>query len=227
MGWARRFAPVVALALGGLAAQGWGQSAARVTVKQVDNLGNTLAAEQYVYTDAVFTSVAAPERSGKRFTYWAVEPAQPGFVNRDAWGRALDAVQLTPKDSVVTLTAVYADAAADTDDDDIPDADERYWYGTASAYDTEGSLQWDAASDTDGDGYTLDEELQYGMNPLFPNELKLGGVAYGDSTTVPTRCVPNPRANSSRPIPPMCARGQSSRPRNPSRRATRPSHTGQ
>ena len=184
MGWARRFAPVVALALGGLAAQGWGQSAARVTVKQVDNLGNTLAAEQYVYTDAVFTSVAAPERSGKRFTYWAVEPAQPGFVNRDAWGRALDAVQLTPKDSVVTLTAVYADAAADTDDDDIPDADERYWYGTASAYDTEGSLQWDAASDTDGDGYTLDEELQYGMNPLFPNELKLGGVAYGDSTTV-------------------------------------------
>ncbi len=184
MGWARGLAPVVALALGGLAAQGWGQSAARVTVKQVDNLGNTLAAEQYVYTDAVFTSVAAPERSGKRFTYWAVEPAQPGFVNRDAWGRALDAVQLTPKDSVVTLTAVYADAAADTDDDDIPDADERYWYGTASAYDTEGSLQWDAASDTDGDGYTLDEELQYGMNPLFPNELKLGGVAYGDSTTV-------------------------------------------
>ena len=184
MGWARGLAPVVALALGGLAAQGWGQNAARVTVKQVDSFGTELAAEQYVSTDAVFTSVAAPERSGKRFTHWTVEPTQPGFVNRDAWGRALDAVQLTPKDAVVTLTAVYVDVAEDTDGDAIPDADERYWYGTASAYDTKGSLQWDGASDTDGDGYTFAEELQCTLNPLFPNELKLGGVAYGDSATV-------------------------------------------
>ncbi len=184
MDWARGLAPVVALALGGLAAQGWGQNVVRVTIKQVDCLGTALAEPVYVYTDEVFTSVAAPGRSGKRFTHWKVEPAQPDFVNRDAWGRALNVVQVTPKDSVVTLTAVYADAEEDTDGDTIPDADERYWYGTPDAYDTEGTLAHDAASDTDGDGYTFAEELRYAQNPLFPNELKLGGVAYGDSATI-------------------------------------------
>ena len=186
MGWARRFAPAVALALGGvLAAQGWGQSSAvRVKVLQVDSLGNTLAEEAYVYTDEAFTSVEAPERAGQRFTHWEVSPAQPGFVNRDAWGRALDAVTVTPKDSVVTLTAVYADAEEDTDGDGIADADECYWYGTADAYDTDGTLEWNADSDTDGDGYTFAEELRAGMNPLFPNRLVLGGVATGDSAAV-------------------------------------------
>ena len=184
MGWARSIAPIVVLALcAGWGAWGWGQgsSAARVTVRQVDSLGNTLAEAAYVYTDEAFTSVEAPARTGYRFTHWAMSPAQPNFVNRDAWGRALDAVSVVPKDSVVTLTAVYADAAEDTDGDGIPDADERYWYGTPDAYDTAGTLEWDAASDTDGDGYTFAEELQAGMNPLFPNRLVLGGVATGDS----------------------------------------------
>ena len=186
MGWARRLAPAVALALGGaLAAQGWGQSSAvRVTVLQVDSLGNTLAAEAYVYTDEAFTSVEAPERAGWRFTHWEVSPEQPGFVNRDAWGRALDAVTVTPKDAEVTLTAVYADAAADSDGDGVADAEERYWYGAPGGYDTAGSLEWEAKSDTDGDGYTFAEELQAGMNPLFPNRLVLGGVATGDSAAV-------------------------------------------
>ena len=186
MGWARRFAPAVALALGGvLAAQGWGQSSAvRVKVSQVDSLGHTLAAEAYVYTDEALTSVEAPERAGWRFTHWEVSPEQPGFVNRDAWGRALDAVTVTPKDAEVTLTAVYADAAVDTDRDGVADAEERYWYGEPGGYDTAGTLEWDGASDTDGDGYTFAKELRAGMNPLFPNRLVLGGVATGDSDAV-------------------------------------------
>ena len=186
MGWARRFAPAVALALGGvLAAQGWGQSSAvRVKVSQVDSLGHTLAAEAYVYTDEAFTSVEAPERAGWRFTHWTVSPEQPGFANRDAWGRALDAVTVTPKDAEVTLTAVYADAEMDSDGDGVADAEERYWYGEPGGYDTAGTLEWDGASDTDGDGYTFAEELQAGMNPLFPNRLVLGGVATGDSDAV-------------------------------------------
>ena len=171
MGWVRRFAPTMALALGGaLAAQGWGQSSAvRVKVRQVDSLGNTLAEEASVHTDEAFTSVEAPERAGWRFTHWAVSPAQPGFANRDAWGRALDAVTVTPKDAEVTLTAVYADAAVDSDGDGVADAEERYWYGAPGGYDTAGLLAWDGASDTDGDGYTFAEELQADMNPLFPN----------------------------------------------------------
>ncbi len=45
-------------------------------------------------------------------------------------------------------------------------------------------------SDTDGDGYTLAEEIQYGMNPHFKNELKLGGVTYGDSSTLEVNLQP-------------------------------------
>ncbi len=184
---ARRLAPAVvwALCVGwGAWGRGQGSSAARVTVRQVDSFGAELAEAAYVYTDEAFTSVEAPAREGYRFTHWSVSPAQTNFANRDAWGRALDAVSVVPKDSVVTLTAVYADATEDSDGDGIPDADERYWYGTPDAYDTEGTLQWDAASDTDGDGYTFAEELQYGLNPLFPNVLQLGGVAHGDSNVV-------------------------------------------
>lgn len=187
MRWARRIAPAVVWALcagWGVWGLGQGSSSARVTVRQVDSFGAELAAEAYVYTDEAFTSVAAPARAGYRFTHWAVAPAQPGFVNRDAWGRALDAVSVVPKDSVVTLTAVYADAEEDTDGDGIADADERYWYGTPDAYDTEGTLEHDAASDTDGDGYAFADELRYALNPLFPNVLQLGGVAHGDSNIV-------------------------------------------
>ena len=236
MGWSRRFAPAVALALGGiLAAQGWGQSsAAQVKVLQVDSLGNTLAEEAYVYTDEAFTSVEAPERAGQRFTHWEVSPAQPGFANRDAWGRALDAVTVTPKDAVVTLTAVYADAAADTDGDGVADAEERYWYGAPGGYDTAGSLKWDGASDTDGDGYTFAEELQAGMNPLFPNRLVLGGVATPATATScsttrtntsPTRCARSRRGRSSRPTRVTRGRGRRSR-RRPSRPTPPPSPTG-
>ncbi len=152
---------------------------------QVDNLGNTLAEEASVRTGEAFTSVEAPsERSRWRFTHWTVSPEQPGFVNRDVWGRALDAVTVTPQGAVVTLTAVYADTAEDMDGDGVADAEERYWYGEPGGYDTEGSLAWNDASDTDGDGYTFAEELRAGMNPLFPNRLVLGGVATGDSAVL-------------------------------------------
>ena len=246
MGWARSIAPIVVLALcagWGAWGRGQGSSAARVTVRQVDSFGTELAAEAYVYTDEAFTSVEAPTREGYRFIHWAVSPSQPNFANRDAWGRALDAVTVVPKDSVVTLTAVYADAAEDTDGDGIPDADERYWYGTPDAYDTAGTLQHAAESDTDGDGYTFAQELQYGLNPLFPNELRLGGVAHGDTNVVlykatptwcsttrtatwPTRCGRSRKGSSSRPTAATRARGRSSRPRSPSRRPPPPSPTG-
>ena len=171
--WTRGLAPAAALA-----AQGREQSsAAQVRVRQVDSLGNTLAGEASVRTGEAFTSVEAPERAGQRFTHWEVSPVQPGFVNRDAWGRALDAVTVTPKDAEVKLMAVYANAVADADGDGVADAEECYWYGVDDQ---------DEASDTDGDGYTFAEELQAGMNPLFPNKLVLGGVATGDGPTLET-----------------------------------------
>ncbi len=139
----------------------------QVTVKQqrvVNGVTNALAAEAYASTDAVWTTVSVAEWvGGCRFVGWEVSPVQPNFAPRDVWGRAYEQVSVVPKDFVVTFTAVYkpeGDAA-----------EKEYWYGDLS-------IAMD--SDTDGDGYTFAEELQYGMNPHFKNDLKLGGVTYGD-----------------------------------------------
>ncbi|MGN1326110.1 MAG: cohesin domain-containing protein [Candidatus Spyradenecus sp.] len=165
---AHRKAPWLLLGLLGWAL---GASAAEVTVQQVDSLGNTLAEAAYASTDEVFTSVSAPTQAGYRFAYWTISPALDTFVNRDRWGRALDAVAFIPKDSVTTLTAVYLPTSLDKDGDGMADGEELYWYG---------SLDYGPESDTDGDGYTFAQELQFGLNPLFPDGLTLGGIAWGD-----------------------------------------------
>ncbi len=142
----------------------------QVTVRQqrlVDGAITSLADDAYTATDTAFTTVVAPSIAGYRFVYWRSEPAQPDFTIRDIWGRAYEQVSVVPKDEVVTLTAVY--------EPEGEEAEKLYWYGgSAIAMD----------SDTDGDGYTFAQELQYGMNPHFPNSLKLGGVTYGDSNTL-------------------------------------------
>ncbi len=164
---------------------GWSQGlstlaneTAQVKVTQQSKAGGTvtsLAEEAYVSTDDTFTSVSAPTISGYRFVEWQVTPADHPLVQRDAWKRALDVVSVRPLEDI-TLTAVY-EVAGD-------DAEKKYWYG-----DTTIAMN----SDTDGDGYTFAEELQYGMNPHFPNDLVLGGVTYGDSTLLlynPNEYVP-------------------------------------
>ncbi len=150
---------------------GWAQEltvlaneTAQVTVRQVDSLGNTLAEDTYASTDATFTTVTAPKVDGYRFVEWTSQPKQPNFVVRDVWGRAYEQVSVIPKDQEVTLIANY-EVAGDN-------AEKRYWYGDTSV---------EMTSDTDNDGFTFAEELQYGMNPHFPNNLVLGGVTYGDS----------------------------------------------
>ncbi len=47
------------------------------------------------------------------------------------------------------------------------------------------SLHWygkimPAESDTDNDGYTLEEEIKHGLNPVFPNKIIRGGATLGD-----------------------------------------------
>ncbi len=178
---AHRKAPWLLLGLLGWAL---GASAAEVTVQQVDSLGNTLAEAAYASTDEAFTSVSAPTKAGYRFAYWTISPALATFVNRDGWGRALDAISFIPKDSETTLTAVYLPTSTDEDNDGMADGEELYWYG---------SLDYGPESDTDGDGYTFAQELQFGLNPLFPDGLTLGGIAWGDSAQLlynPNEYVP-------------------------------------
>ena len=107
----------------------------------------------------------------KNFAQWT----RNGVRQADDWGRALDAVTIVGNPGVgkVDLVAHFVD--------DAHTRLSRYWYGVDDQAED---------SDTDGDGYTFAEELQYGLNPLFPNVLQLGGVAHGDSAVMETNLQP-------------------------------------
>jgi hypothetical protein len=98
------------------------------------------------------TVVTSPDLSANAsFGYWTLD----GVRQEDVWGVALPQV-------IFTMDAVDREAVAhlfpgDSDGDGIPDAYEEYYYGT---------LTNDAASDTDGDGFSLLAEQSAGTQPL-------------------------------------------------------------
>lgn len=120
-------------------------------------------------TGVTYTTQSAPTLDGYIFTHWLISTAQ-SFTNRDRLGRAKDAAPYTPYEET-TLTANYLPQSEDTDNDGVADGWEIYWYG---------DLSKDAASDTDGDGYTFAEELAAGTNPLMVDESIAGGIAWVD-----------------------------------------------
>ena len=143
-----------------------------VHVTYQTSAGGTVAtlAERTMATGCSYTTVPAPMKDGFIFTHWSSSESDP-LVVRDAFGRALDAARFTLYQDV-TLTAHYRPVSEDADGDGVPDGWEFYWYG---------NLAQDAASDTDGDGYTFAEELARGTNPLFPDTTAAGGVSRVDS----------------------------------------------
>ncbi|MGA0901202.1 MAG: FG-GAP-like repeat-containing protein, partial [Luteolibacter sp.] len=98
------------------------------------------------------TLVATPNMLQADFGYWLLD----GVRQEDFWGRALRYVEFVVDD--VDREAVAHLFAGDTDADGIPDAFEQLHYGT---------LDNDAASDTDGDGYTLLQEYTNGTEPHY------------------------------------------------------------
>ena len=123
-------------------------------------------------TGTDFASMSAPAVTGYLFTHWSINRQQE-FVNRDAWGRALDAVSCRLYEAT-TLTANYLPVSRDADNDGVADGYEIYWYG---------DLSKNAASDTDGDGRTFAQEMADSTNPLFPDEDMIGEVLNFDSGT--------------------------------------------
>ena len=111
--------------------------------------------ERMLETGRSYRTAKAPAKSGWIFTHWTISTDQD-FENRDAWGRAFDEnpYKLYEK---TTLTAHYLPVGTDTDSDGVADGCEIYWYG---------DLSQNAASDTDGDGFTFAQELANGTNPL-------------------------------------------------------------
>ena len=121
----------------------------------------------------IMTESYAPETSV--FAEWRVN----GQRMQDAWGRALDAV------SFVATTSEVVEAVALCVEDEMA-RNGTYWYGNAGM---------SADSDTDGDGYTLAQEVARGLNPLFSERHVPGWVIWGDSETVeynPDHWVPPP-----------------------------------
>lgn len=108
------------------------------------------------------TAKAGPacDSRGTSFAYWMTN----GVPVRDALGRAVDSVTFEMPDLAVELVAVCVENETERQ--------KLYWYGTAEvAFD----------SDTDGDGYTLAQELAAGTNPLMKDRTIVGGVVYEDS----------------------------------------------
>ena len=121
-------------------------------------------------TGGDYVTAPAPKVAGYIFTHWTTTDAN-GFTGRDVFGRAHDAAQYHLYQAV-TLTANYLPASQDSDGDGVADGHEIYWYG---------SLVESALSDSDGDGYTLAEELAAGTNPLMKDRAVNGGVVRLDS----------------------------------------------
>ena len=154
----------------------YGQTVAEVKLLWKTQAGGitTTLLETTGYTNTTATSPTLPEINGYRFTRWEVTPAgTPNFANRDAFGRAFESVSVVPKEDTI-ITAIYEETTLDSDGDGLADAEEMYWCG---------SLTYSATSDTDNDGYTFAQELQYALNPHFPDTLIYGGIRYGDSST--------------------------------------------
>ena len=121
-----------------------------------------------LYTGQSYFTQAAPKIGGYIFIGWTTS-ATEGFTQRDVFGRAFDSAPYLLYDAI-TLTANYISEDTDTDNDGMPDGHELYWYG---------NLSKTPASDTDGDGATFAQEIQYGTNPLFPDRSLVG--VFGDA----------------------------------------------
>jgi hypothetical protein len=103
------------------------------------------------------------------FGYWSLDGAR----QQDAWGVARPQLSFTMSGS--DRQAVASRFVGDSDVDGLPDAYEQYFYAT---------LGYGAASDTDGDGFTLEAERSSGRHPLYADTSLEGGVVYADSSLV-------------------------------------------
>lgn len=102
----------------------------------------------------VLVSTPSYDPRTSTFAYWTVN----GVEQRDAFGRALDRVSFEMPTNDVEVIAVCEE------DEAVRAA--LYWYGDGTV---------GRESDTDGDGYTLQEEFALGLNPHFKDEY-VGGI---------------------------------------------------
>jgi len=103
----------------------------------------------------VVKTTGAYDPNTSKFAYWKVSGV--GYATRDEFGRAEDRVSFEMPTNDVEIIAYCVE------DEEVRQS--LYWYGD----ETQG---WN--SDTDGDGFTLREEVSSGLNPLFADSYERG-----------------------------------------------------
>ena len=168
----RRFRSLLELAAVAASATLFAADSAEVHVIErvsLDGVVGEQLSDTMLYTGQSYFTQTAPKIGGYIFIGWTTS-ATEGFSQRDVFGRAFDSAPYFLYDAI-TLTANYIGEDIDTDNDGMPDGHERYWYGDLTKTPT---------SDTDGDGMTFAQEIQYGTNPLFPDRSLVG--IFGDAS---------------------------------------------
>ncbi len=151
----------------------WAPSAraAIVELSQISAPSGIVAQTSNLDTPVAVTTVTAPAVSGSyRFTHWTIN----GLRYDDDLGRSQNPVAFTLYEATVAI-AHYLPATQDTDADTLPD-----WYETEYY----SNLTQTAASDTDGDGYSLAEEYALGFHPRVYDEVVAGGLSRVRSSSV-------------------------------------------
>lgn len=133
-------------------------------VVQVSDPAGIIGQTNYLNSPLITNTVTAPATSGSyRFTHWTLN----GIRYNDDLGRSANPVSFTLYEDTLAV-AHYLPATQDSDVDGLPDWYEVEYYA---------SLINNAASDTDGDGFTLAQEYAQGTHPLVPDEFVAGGLA--------------------------------------------------
>ena len=131
-----------------------------VTVKTaVDGAEYSVNSYETFNTGSTYATQTAPYVSGAIFSHWSISTKQ-NFISRDIFGRAYDSVQAIIYENTEFI-ANYTSVGVDHDGDGVDDGHEFYWYG---------NLDYDASSDTDGDGADLATEVERGSNPHLADE---------------------------------------------------------
>ena len=124
-----------------------------------------------VTTGTSVSTVAAPmSTSGYQFAYWSVY----GVRQQDTLGQSINPVTFTVI-SPPTAIAYYVLATTGTLGDGVPDWYKFQFYGVLT----------NAASDTDGDNWTLLDEYTRGYNPIVADTIFDGGISQRSSSLIP------------------------------------------
>ncbi len=137
---------------------------ARKLTVQSDPIDIFSSSSSYLDVNSTYSSTNLSGTSGGYvFSHWEIN----GVRQQDTKGIGLSQV-IETMDADKTIVAKYIQENLDSDNDGIADSYEMHEFG---------SLDHDASSDLDNDGFTVEEEIRYGLSAQIPDDIDQGGVS--------------------------------------------------